>query len=348
MLNMSLLKSIDYLGLKKLTGLLLLAALLLTSLILGSASAAGSTAFTAEGASSAQTGTQFTAVVYVNPSGASFLNGQLTLNLSNLTFQSFSTSGNFASAAPVNGCSTGSTTCTLSFYNITSGVSTKTSVGTLTINATGAGGSSGQINLSGAIADDSDGLPMGVSTSNRTISITAPAAPTAPTAPPSGGGSGSGGSPNTPPAGSKPDATNPIDNPNPDSTVSVPNDSGVGEIVSEDQLSIILTEGEQDQPSTTVATTTSSSRLPIALSVGGLITLILVGVGAKIIIGRMNSARELASHTNGFSSGFGQTPTTPEVKPTTTEITPSDATNPIASQPTNQDGPVVISPDKKG
>ncbi len=265
-------------------------------------SAAGNVAFTAEGAASAQTGTRFTAVVYVNPSGASFLNGQLTLNLTNLTFQSYSASSGMASSA-INGCGVGATTCTLNFYNI-AGISTKTAVGTLTINATGAGGTSGQISLSGAAADDTNDSPMAVSTTNRTISISSPPPPATatpntpppatatPNTPPPSGGSTATPLPASSSAGSNPNTSNPIDNPDPESTVSVPDENGEVQIISENELSLAVANAETD--SETVATDTKKSPISlIIMIVTGIILIALVAVGAKLLLDKIARKRNL-------------------------------------------------------
>lgn len=308
---------------------------IMTVLPVQQAVAAGSAVFSAEGSGSVQTGSQVTAVVWVAPSGASYLNGSITISLVNLTFQGFNASGNFAGAAPVNGCSPGSTTCTLSIYNITSGISTKTSAGTLTINATGASGSTGQINLSGASADDSDGSPMAASGQSRTISITAP---------PSGGGGGGGGTGGTGGTGGasnpNPNATNPVSNPSPDNTVSFPDQNGQPQVVSENEYSVLLANSENSAGTETVATTTKKSSTGLIIKLGiGLSIVVLAAVAAKLLLARAARARELSRHVaTGSSSTFvggsadsGQTITPDDNKPNTPDNNPPS-------------GPTIITP----
>lgn len=270
-------------------GLVLLVALLLSIPI--KLFAAGSAVISAESASSVTTGSNITVNFYATPSSANIYSGEFNATLTNLTFQSYSSSG-----SPFNGLnivvagnSAGSTNFTVAFSHIGSsaGSSAKALIGTATLRASGSAGT-GQVQLGGLIADDNTGDSMSVSASGKTISITAPpAASTCPagqtgtppncTTPSSGGGGGT----NTPATSNSSNTSNPIDNPNPDSQVNIPtSDDAEPETISEDEASKVVT-GAGEFTTTSADTEQESSMGWLKYAAGAIVLLVLVGAGAK-------------------------------------------------------------------
>lgn len=261
----------------------------------GSVSAAGSAVITVESSSSVSTGASVDLNFYVTPSGANVYSVGANVSLSNLTFQSWSSSG-----SPFNGFngvtaggSAGSTSFTFSasYQGAAAGGSSKVFIGKAVATAGGSAGTA-SINFSSPEAYDSSIDTMAASAQNRSITITAPVQscsagqtgtpPNCTTVQSGGSSSGSSGS-----SGSTP--SNPTTTPNKKSTASVPAASGTpntadnpapAQEISEETLSTIFSSGEaeavSDQPAQEEGEKKKSNTTP--LIIGGIAGLALLGM----------------------------------------------------------------------
>lgn len=287
-------------------------AILLAAVPFGTASAAGSAVLSVDISPSPVTaGGNVTLSFYVTPSGMNVYSATVNVNLTNLSYLSFSPSGSpFPNSTVPVGGSAGSTSFSIvsTYQGASSGSSGKTLMGVVTAQSSGSAGT-GTVALSGADAYDTNGDPMSASSQNRTVTINAPAAPTCPSgqigtppncttpAAPSGSsnsGSSSSGSSNS--GGSTNTSANIVDNPNPDSTVAVD-----GEIMSENDFSLAAADAEAEND--TVATVTKKTPASLITKlVAGLMLVVLAAVAAKIVLGKVSRKRELSRHVAGSSS----------------------------------------------
>lgn len=320
---------------------------LVTGLISGalvnvSAQSAGTALYTIETSGPVTVSTEFDARLFVTATGANIYNGDVKVDLANLTFIDYSpASGNPFVGANIRVASS-STSVTVMFGHIgaSAGSSGKVQIGNIRLRAADSAGT-GQMNFSTRNAFDGPGERMTANAQNATITINAPAAPPSGGGGSSAGGSGSssGGSTARPPAnGGNTGTTNPVDNPNPGSSAEKPGEGA--EIVSEDELSKIVTAGTEPGNSDTVASTKKSSNFRLPLIIGG-IAAVLAAAGAaiRILPGRLAARRKVAGHAAGSSGFIGSSMDSAPSSPNKV-ITKSDD----SKQPPTGDGPTIITP----
>lgn len=280
------------------SGLLFVGMALLVASFSGLVSAAGTAIYTAEGLASVQPGATYTLNVYVNASGAAIWSGSIDISLTNFTYQSYSPgSSPFGIAQVIAGNTPGSTSFTIGVAHTSgSGSTGKTLLGVVTLKATGAGGSTGQIQLSGAQADDFNVDPMAASSQNRSVSITAP-----PNEDETGNGGGSGNQPSNDSGddgqqGDNSTLKNPAVTPNANSSVNVPNEQNEPEEISEEEYSELVNdmpdEEDTEEPETPAGATDSGSNLPL---IGGIVLMVLLVAGSGLLALKKLGARRYSS-----------------------------------------------------
>lgn len=315
-------------------GLLITAALLLSLPV--KTSAAGSAVIGAESSSSVTAGSNITVSFYATPSSANIYSGEFRATLSKLTFVSYSSSGSpFTGLNMVmTGNSAGSTNFTVAFSHIgaVSGSSSKVLIGKAVLKASSSTGTA-QVSLSDLVADDNSGDPMSPSASGKTLSVTAPPSDDDDE---SGGGGGGG----TTPTPTNNDS-NPIDNPNPDSDVSIPvAPDEKPKTISEDEASIIVT-GAESASTTADDLALAKTKGWVLYAVGALGFLVLAGIAIKLFLARQ-------THVVGVAPAAFSQPPQPPVIPTTTTTSqpPVSDTEPRIIKPTvKEDGSASSSED---
>lgn len=327
-------KRVRYMQLKRHLKLVLLGLVLTFGLFSGTVNAAGSAVITVElSAGSVQTDGNVTLSFYATPSGASVYSAQINVNLTNLTFQSYSSAGSpmTGSNSVAVGGSVGSTSFTIvTSYSGPGGSSSKTLMGRVTAKA-GSSAGTGQITLSGADAYDNTGDPMTASSQNASVTITAPPTPPPPSGGGGSGGGGSGGGGSNPANPSNP--TTPASNPNPASEV-----AAGGETMTEQEYSIVTANYENgDVPDEVATTTTKKSSLGKFAAVGaGLIGALAIIAGVMLF---------LKHRANSLAGGMISGSTTLPVNGDADTAAP---TTPEKPQPSDKDGngPTIIHPQK--
>ncbi len=328
--------------LRAILGVFVASILVVQAIFIGAAQAAGSAVVTVEpSAASVNTNSNVNLRFYVTPSGASIYSVQFNVNLSNLTFVSYSAGGTFAQNFVQSGGTAGSTSFQIvSSHSGVNSSSSKAYIGQVTVKASASAGT-GSINISGVVAYDSNLDGMSASGQAGSVTIISP--------PASGGGgssnpgSGGGGSPQpTTPSG------NVTQNPNPDSTVAIPNEDGSeAVIISEEELANVLDEDSESGTDTEKESTEKPKPISIDFKKILLYALPVALVGLLGFLGyRFWDYRRNSKFHPPVSPPVDPTATTtPTVAPNSPSTTPPvpPAAPPASSAPISQE-PTIITP----